>query len=72
MVMLFILSYTVTKKAQKGLYFLRKLKKAKFACRVLVNFYKATIKSILIGNIINQAWFVQALKGRRQGSAASD
>ncbi len=43
----------VVKKAQKWLYFLRKLKKAKFPCQVLVNFYKGAIENILTGNITN-------------------
>ncbi len=43
---------TLVKKAQKRLYFLRKLKKAKFPCQVL-NFYRGAIESILTGNITN-------------------
>ncbi len=41
------------KKAQKRLYFLRKLNKAKFPCQVLVNFYRGATESILTENITN-------------------
>ncbi len=34
--------FTLVKKAQKQLYFLRKLKREKFPCQVLFNFYKAS------------------------------
>ncbi len=40
-----------SKKAQKRLYFLRKL--ARFPCQVLLNFYGGAIESILTGNITN-------------------
>ncbi len=40
---------TLVKKAQKQLYFLRKLKKAKFPCQVLLNFYRWVRESILTG-----------------------
>ncbi len=44
---------TLVKKAQKLLYFLRKLKKAKISSQILVNFYRGAIESILTGNITN-------------------
>ncbi len=42
---------TLVKRAQKQLYFIRKLKRAKFPCQVLVNFYRGAPESILAGNI---------------------
>lgn len=39
----------LVKKVQ--LYFLKKLKKVKFPCKVLVNFSRGAIECILIGNI---------------------
>ncbi len=54
--------------AQKRLYILRKLKKAKFPCQVLVNFYRGAIESILTGNITNWhvLWTAQDRRAQQQ------
>jgi hypothetical protein len=44
----------VVKKAQQGLFNLRRLKKSGLAPKTLTNFYRCTIKSILSGCIT--AW----------------
>ncbi len=54
---------TLVKKAQKRLYFLRKLKRSKFPCHVLINFYRGAIESILTGNITN--WHGLCMADRR-------
>ena len=45
----------ITKKAQKRLYFLRRLRKANLPTSILTTFYRGTIESILSGAIT--AWF---------------
>ncbi|KAL1006621.1 hypothetical protein UPYG_G00074580, partial [Umbra pygmaea] len=46
---------SATKTAQKCLYFLRRLKKFGMSARILINFYRCTIESILSGCIT--AWY---------------
>lgn len=49
--------------------FLRKLKRAKFPCHVLVNFSRRTIERVLTGNITNR-YFMSA--PGQEGSATGD
>ncbi len=49
-----------TRESQKQLYFLRKLKKGKFPCQVLVSFYSEAIVSILTRNFTWWHWFSMA------------
>ncbi|XP_062849614.1 uncharacterized protein LOC134311895 [Trichomycterus rosablanca] len=52
------------KKAQQRLFFLRKLKKAKLPQKLLVNFYRSTIESILTSNFT--VWYSSCTAAKRK------
>lgn len=55
---------TMVRKAQKRLYFLRKLRKAKFRSQILVRLYRGATENILTGNVTNWhgSWTAQDMK----------